>query len=325
MIAIEAQDLCRDFGHGKTPVHALRGITLSIQPGQVFGLLGPNGAGKTTFTKIVATLLVPTSGTILVFGHDADRETQAVRRAVGLVLGGESGLYDRLSGRDNLRYFSQLYGVPPRLARRRIGELLEVVGLTRKADDRVETYSRGMRQRLHLARGLVHDPEILLLDEPTTGIDPVGAREVRALIKTLREQGKTILLTTHYMYEADELCDDIAVIQHGEIVARGPSEALKRLVTDATQIEIETRGAPPEAVTALRGLPGVRAVSVEVRDQLQLFSVQTEPGADVTRDMLAALGDVPIGRVSTRETTLEDVYVQLIQRQPVREANAGVR
>jgi ABC-2 type transport system ATP-binding protein len=323
--AIEAAGLHREFRRGKTPVSALRDVTLSIPRGQVFGLLGPNGAGKTTFVRTLATLLVPTSGTVRVAGHDVVREPQAVRRSVGCVFGGDAGLYERLSGRDNLRYFAELYGVPGKVARRRTGELLEAMGLAAKADHRVETYSRGMRQRLHLARGLIHDPDVVLLDEPTIGIDPVGARELRALVQELRGRGKTVLLTTHYMYEADELCDQIAVIVHGEIAARGTSAQLKSMVEAATLIEVEVRGVSEAGIGAVREIPGVRAVEVEVRDQVQLLKVQTLPGEDVTQAVFGVLGDVPVGRVSTREPTLEDAYVQLVQRRgTAREVNAGV-
>jgi ABC-2 type transport system ATP-binding protein len=326
MEAISAVDLWRDYRTGRQMVHALRGVSLSIESGQVFGLLGPNGAGKTTFAKILATLLVPSSGSVRVAGFDVNRETASVRRRVGCIFGGDAGLYERLSGRDNLRYFAYLYGVHPKVTRQRIPELLELVGLTAKADARVETYSRGMRQRLHLARGLVHDPDILLLDEPTIGIDPVGARQLRTLVNSLRGMGKTILLTTHYMYEADELCDDIAVLVGGQIIAQGRSAELKAMAQSSSLIEIEVRGASEGALQAMRELPAVRAFSVEERDQVQLLIVQTDSGQPSLGEFLAILGDTPVGRVTTREPTLEDAYVQLVQghgRQ--QEAETGAR
>ncbi|HET8605681.1 MAG TPA: ABC transporter ATP-binding protein, partial [Gaiellaceae bacterium] len=184
-------------------VEAVRGVSFEIGAGELFGLLGPNGAGKTTTIKMLITLLRPTGGSARVLGFDVARQPREVRRRIGYVFGGDRGLYERLSALDNLRYFAELYGVEPRAQRARIAELLELVGLTGRERERVEGYSRGMRQRLHIARGLLHDPEVLFLDEPTIGIDPVGARELRATIGTLKEQGKTILLTTHYMFEAD--------------------------------------------------------------------------------------------------------------------------
>ncbi|HEY7484455.1 MAG TPA: ABC transporter ATP-binding protein [Streptosporangiaceae bacterium] len=329
--AIEVRGLRRDYPaptrrarRAGTVLHALRGIDLTVLPGQVFGLLGPNGAGKTTLTKILATLLLPSSGTARVAGHDVVADTRAVRHAVGCVFGGDLGLYERLSGHDNLRYFAELYGVPPRAARARIAELLDLVGLSGKADARVETYSRGMRQRLHLARGLLHDPQVLLLDEPTSGIDPVGARELRTLIDDLRTRGKTVLLTTHYMFEADEVCDDIAIIARGRIVARGTAADLKAMVTAGQTIEIELHGLGAETFEPVRGVPGVRAVTVESRDQVQLLRVQADPDDALPGKLHALLGGAVVGRMTVREPTLEDAYVQLVEGADEAEGSARV-
>ena len=232
VIAVEARDLRRTFRtqsgivrRSRKEIEAVKGVSFQIEQGELFGLLGPNGAGKTTTIKMLITLLLPTSGSARVLGHDVVDDVREVRRRIGYVFGGDRGLYERLSARDNLRYFSELYGVPPRTQAARIDELLELVGLTERDRERVEGYSRGMRQRLHIARGLLHDPDVLFLDEPSIGIDPVGARELRTTIATLVDMGKTVLLTTHYMFEADELCDRIAVIRAGEIVAEGTPAA----------------------------------------------------------------------------------------------------
>src|SRR5690242_17801291 len=187
-------------------VEAVRGISFEIAKGELFGLLGPNGAGKTTTIKMLITLLLPTSGSARVLGLDVARDAREVRKRIGYVFGGDRGLYERLSGLDNLRYFAELYGVEPRVQKLRIQELLQLVGLAGREREKVEGYSRGMRQRLHIARGLLHKPEVLFLDEPSIGIDPVGARELRQTVKNLVELGTTVLLTTHYMFEADELC-----------------------------------------------------------------------------------------------------------------------
>ena len=318
-LAVEAVDLRRRFvthagvvRRTRKEVDAVRGISFAIEPGELFGLLGPNGAGKTTTIKMLITLLLPTSGSATVLGLDVVKDLRAVRGRIGYVFGGDRGLYERLSGLDNLRYFSELYGVPPREQKRRIGELLELVDLTGRETERVEGYSRGMRQRLHIARGLLHDPDVLFLDEPSIGIDPVGARALRATIGALTGQGKTVLLTTHYMFEADELCDRIAVIRAGEIVAQGTPAELKGLVTAGRVLEVETYGVPPDSVTAAGHVPGVRSVVVEERGQQQVLIVQLETGAEVTQAVLAQLGGVRVGRVSTREPTLEDAYVQLV-------------
>jgi ABC-2 type transport system ATP-binding protein len=318
-LAVEAVGLQRSFvthtgvlRRSRKEVEAVKGVSFHLERGELFGLLGPNGAGKTTTIKMLITLLLPTAGTARVLGYDVVDDVREVRRRIGYVFGGDRGLYERLSARDNLRYFSELYGVEPRLQKTRIGELVELVGLTGREHERVEGFSRGMRQRLHIARGLLHDPDVLFLDEPSIGIDPVGARELRATIGSLVEVGKTVLLTTHYMFEADELCDRIAVIRSGEIVAEGTPQELKRLVTAGRVLEIETYGVAPEAVAAATGVPGVQGVVVEERGQQQVLIVQVEAGAEVTQTVLASLGDVHVGRVSAREPTLEDAYIQLV-------------
>jgi ABC-2 type transport system ATP-binding protein len=293
-------------------VEAVRGVSFAVERGELFGLLGPNGAGKTTTIKMLITLLIPTAGTARVLGHDVVAEAREVRRRIGYVFGGERGLYERLSALDNLRYFAELYGVPARAQRPRIDELLELVGLKGREKERVEGYSRGMRQRLHIARGLLHDPEVVFLDEPTIGVDPVGARDLRATIGGLVAGGKTVLLTTHYMFEADALCDRIAVIAKGEIVAEGTPRQLKDLVADGRVVEVEIFGGADERLDAVRHLDGVRAASVEEREQAQLLVVQTEVGAELTHAILSSLNGVSVGRVSSREPTLEDAYVQLV-------------
>src|SRR2546421_6122997 len=210
MGVIEARDLRRTYKtttgsirRRTVVVEAVRGVSFEVGEGELFGLLGPNGAGKTTTIKMLITLLLPTSGRASVLGLDVVKDAQEVRRKIGYVFGGDKGLYDRLSALDNLRYFAELYAVPPKTQRQRIDELLELVGLKGRERERVEGFSRGMRQRLHIARGLIHDPPVVVLDEPTIGLDPVGARELRQTISDLSAAGKTVLLTTHYMYEAD--------------------------------------------------------------------------------------------------------------------------
>jgi ABC-2 type transport system ATP-binding protein len=294
-------------------VEAVRGVTFAIEEGELFGLLGPNGAGKTTTIKMLITLLIPTSGEARVLGRDVVKDARWVRERIGYVFGGDRGLYERLSGLDNLRYFAELYGVEPSEQRRRIAELLDLVGLAGREKERVEGYSRGMRQRLHIARGLLHDPPVVFLDEPTIGVDPVGARELRAMIASLTEAGKTVLLTTHYMFEADALCDRIAVIAKGQIVGEGTPRELKDRVAEGSVVEIEVYGVPEETVARLRGVDGVRAVGVEEREQAQLLVVQTTPGLELTQVLLGHLDGTSIGRVSSREPTLEDAYVALVE------------
>jgi ABC-2 type transport system ATP-binding protein len=319
MAAIEAEELRRTYKtHTGTlrrkakEIEAVRGISFAVEPGELFGLLGPNGAGKTTTIEMLITLLIPTGGSARVLGLDVVRQAREVRKRIGYVFGGERGVYERLSGYDNLRYFAELYGVPAREQKKRIEGLLELVGLKDREHERAEGYSRGMKQRLHVARGLLHDPEVLFLDEPTIGLDPVGAREIRATIASLTEAGKTVLLTTHYMFEADALCDRIAVISKGNIVAEGTPLDLKRGVGQGTVVEVEVFGIAGEAVERLRALGGVTAVAVEEREQAQVLVVQTEPEVELTQAILAHLDGSDVGRISRREPTLEDAYVALV-------------
>jgi ABC-2 type transport system ATP-binding protein len=277
-------------------------------------LLGPNGAGKTTTIKVLTTLLLPSSGSARVLGFDVARQARDVRPRIGYVFGGDRGLYDRLSALDNLSYFADVYRVPARLKRRRIDELLELVGLRGRERERVETFSRGMRQRLHIARGLLHDPAVLFLDEPTIGLDPVGARELRQLVGGLRDRGKTILLTTHYMFEADELCDRIAVIDGGRIIAQGSPAELKARIADRTVVEIEVFGATPAIVDRLRAVSGVASLAVEEREQAQLVLIQSSRGPELVQLLMRELDGVRVGRVVSRQPTLEDAYVELVAR-----------
>ncbi|MFN2526158.1 MAG: ABC transporter ATP-binding protein [Actinomycetota bacterium] len=319
MPVIEAIDLSRTyrtttgaFRRRALDVEAVKGVSFEVAEGELFGLLGPNGAGKTTTIKMLITLLLPTSGTARVLGYDVVKDAPRVRERIGYVFGGERGLYERLPAIDNLRYFAELYGVRPEIQKSRIGYVLDLVGLTGREKERVEGYSRGMRQRLHVARGLLHDPPVVFLDEPTIGVDPVGARELRATISALTEQGKTVLLTTHYMFEADSLCDRIGVIANGTIIAMGTPRDLKGIVADRTVVEIEAFGVPAPTVEGLRGIPGVASVSVEERDQTQTLLVQSDKGVQLTQTILGMLDGVKVGRVAVREPTLEDAYVALV-------------
>jgi ABC-2 type transport system ATP-binding protein len=316
---VEAVDLHRSYRTStgsvrrrSLEVEAVRGVSFEIGEGELFGLLGPNGAGKTTTIKMLITLLIPTSGSARVLGHDVVEDARWVRAHIGYVFGGDRGLYERLSALDNLRYFAELYGVEPSTQKQRIAELLDLVGLVGREKERVEGYSRGMRQRLHIARGLLHDPPVVFLDEPTIGVDPVGARELRATIASLVASGKTVLLTTHYMFEADQLCDRIGVISKGKIVAEGTPRDLKGMVTEGSVVEVEVYGIDEASVDRLRGLGGVRNVSVEDREQAQVIVVQTAAGEELTHAILSRLDGATVGRVSTREPTLEDAYVALV-------------
>ncbi|HKV88433.1 MAG TPA: ABC transporter ATP-binding protein [Candidatus Dormibacteraeota bacterium] len=318
-VAIEARKLRKTYITTRGLVRrervehaALRGVDLAIPRGELFGLLGPNGAGKTTMVKIFTTLLLPTDGQATIAGVDVVKDPWSVRRRIGFVFGGDRGLYWRLSGLDNLRYFADLYRIPPDISRPRIAELLARLGLAGRERDKVEQYSRGMKQRLHLARGLLNDPEVLFLDEPTIGLDPVGARELRVIVRELADSGKTIFLTTHYMFEADAICDRIAVINKGAIVAEGSPSSIKRVVENQGVVEFEVVGLSRDGVAGLRGLPGVSSVSVAEHELAQLVTVHCARPADVMTQLGLILDGVKLQKVSSREPTLEDAYVQLI-------------
>lgn len=321
MNAIEVRDLRRIF---RATIGTIRrrvkeivgvdGISFDVREGELFGLLGPNGAGKTTTVKMLTTLLIPTAGSATILGHDVVRDADAIRPRIGFIFGGERGLYWRLSAKDNLRYFADLYHVDPDVARERIPRLLEMVGLLGRQDEKVEGYSRGMRQRLHVARCLLHDPQVLFLDEPTMGLDPVGARELRQVIRNMVAEEKTVFLTTHYMFEADALCERVAVINHGKIVALDTPEGLKRHVEDLSVIEVEVFGIAPHMVDMLRKMQAVDTVSVENRDQKQAVRVHSRLGPAIVPQIMERLGGngVKVGRVTVREPTLEDAYVRLV-------------
>jgi len=319
MNAIEVQNLQRVYRarigvirRSIKEVKAVEDISFDIKSGELFGLLGPNGAGKTTTVKMLTTLLIPTQGKASILGYDVVKDAHEVRKHIGFIFGGERGLYWRLSGIDNLRYFASLYGVEPDVSKKRIPFLLEMVGLKDRGNERVEGYSRGMKQRLHVARTLLHDPEILFLDEPTIGLDPVGARDFRLVIRNLQSENKTILLTTHYMFEADSLCQRVAVIDKGMIVALDSPSELKKHVADLSVIEIETFGTSKEVVERVRALTFVDALHVQEQEQRQMLLVQTARGAEAVPDVMESLNGTRVGRVIVREPTLEDAYVRLV-------------
>lgn len=319
--AITVQSLHKEFttrigfwSSKKKTITAVEDISFSVRRGELFGLLGPNGAGKTTTVKMLATILLPTRGSASVLGYDVVKQTQAVRERIGFTFGGARGLYGRLSASDNLRYFAELYALEPNLTHKRITELLELVGLADRKDDRVETYSSGMQQRLHLARALLHDPDLIYLDEPTVGIDPVGARELRKTVKQLSQAGKTILLTTHYMAEAEELCDRIAIINHGLIVALDTPASLKKQISGETLFEVEVRAADLTGLqTGLQKLDDRLHMQVGEAHPNKKVSIRTAFPEEVMRTLTPFISSQQVQGLEVRNQTLEDVYVSIIQ------------
>ncbi len=320
--AIDVRGVTRVFDSRKgflfrehTRTEALRGIDLRVESGSIFGLLGPNGAGKTTLVKILATLLLPTTGQALVLGHDVVEEQPWLRPRIGLVLGGERGLYNRINAKDNLRYFADLYGIPPAEREERIREVLERVDLENAADRRVEEYSRGMKQKLHIARGILHRPQILFLDEPTIGLDPKSARETRKLVRSLVSDGVTIFLTTHYMFEAEELCPELAIISKGRVVARDTVAGLRQLVGGDRTIEVEAYGFEDREIVSLRSLPGVSKIVTEEFGPRTRLTMRVRTGETLPGDVTDVLPGHPELAVRERRTALEDVYLDLVEEE----------
>lgn len=229
MAMISVNHLQRDFvqRHSRTwhrhptVVHAVRDLSFQVQAGEIFGLLGQNGAGKTTTIKTLTTLLLPTGGQATVAGLDVARDYKAIRQQINFIFGGELGLYRRLSARDNLIYFGSLYKLPPTTLVQRADTLLARVGLSAEADHLVETFSKGMTQKLQIARGLINTPKVLFMDEPTIGLDAISVQNLHQIILQAKKSGTTIVLTTHYLPEAELLCDHLIVIDHGQEVASG--------------------------------------------------------------------------------------------------------
>lgn len=305
---ISITGLTKVFGN----LTALKDVNLEIGKGELFGLLGPNGAGKTTLISILATVLPASRGTASVCGHDVQREQEAVRRAIGIVFQ-DPTLDDELTGRENLDFHGRLYGMRAGIRASRIEEVLSLVDLSERCNDLVKTYSGGMRRRLEIARGLMHRPEVLFLDEPTLGLDPQTRRKIWNYIKSLKDSfGMTIILTTHYMDEADRLCSRVAIIDRGEIVALDSPQNLKaRLGGDVLLLDISEPN--PEFVAKLKENEELRSVSIK-DGELILTVSRGESFVPRVFETAHELG-VTISEVSMRKPNLEDVFIQLTGRE----------
>ncbi|MFF4486157.1 ABC transporter ATP-binding protein [Streptomyces sp. NPDC001544] len=313
--AIEVGALTRVFRTGRRPdavVSALRGVDLTVRSGEVHGLLGPNGAGKTTLCKILTTVLLPSAGTARVCGHDVATAPRAVKPLIGIVFGGDRGLYGRISPRQNLALWGALYGLHGSELRRRTDALLERVGLSERADDRVDGFSRGMKQRLHLARGLVSDPRVLILDEPTAGMDPLAAHDFRTLVHELRAEGRTVLVTTHDMAEAEAVCDQVTLIDQGQVLATDRPEVLARRMSAYERVE--AAGVPASVAEQLGRLPGVASLdrSPDGRIRVEVSA------ADTTGEVLRGLVEAGVTSLATVRPGLAEVYRHMMQDRGMR-------
>ena len=315
---IECQDIKRAYKSrtlmGKRlETQALNGLDFKVPKGTVFGLLGPNGSGKTTTIRILSTLLTPTSGKATVLGFDVVKDARQVRGRIGLILGGERGLYGRLTGEENLKYFAALNRLSRETARKRVKGLIEMVNLTEAAHRPVEQYSRGMRQRLHIARGLLTDPDVLFMDEPTIGLDPAGARELRQLIPAMLARGKTILLTTHYMSEADELSSTVAIINHGQIVVTGSPSDIKKKFSKINILEVTCRSYSESMLGQLKAIHGVVQINTVFDGLLQKVVFHVSQGMDIQTDVNNILGMENIKHTTLRDPNLEEAYLSIIK------------
>src|SRR4051812_44905254 len=306
--AIDVQNIVKKFGD----FTAVKGITFEVANGEIFGLLGPNGAGKSTLIRMLTTLLTPTSGTAVVNGFDVVKQADGVRQSIGVIPQAMTSDLE-LSVEENLIIFAKLYGVPREKRGRLIRELLAAVELTQWADKQVKNLSGGMRRRVEIARGLVHEPRIFFLDEPTTGLDPVSRVNVWEMLQKIKsDRDLTILITTHYMDEADKLCDQIAIVDHGELKALDSPLRLKASIPGRNVLELSFSGEPADWRERLARLPDVESVSGE--DHLFRIASHNGPATTMAMMELAAESGVGVQSLSVQSTTLDDVFVHYTGR-----------
>lgn len=294
---------------------AVDGVSLQIERGEIFGLLGPNGAGKSTTIRMLCTLLEPSGGSARVNNFDVVRQANQVRQSLGTVLAGERSIYWKLTGRENLEYFAALYHIPPAVAKKRVDDLIERMELKDRSNELVEKYSTGMRQRIAISRALLARPPILLLDEPTLGLDPQAARNLRELIVDLKKDGHTILLTTHYMEEADQLSDRIGIIDTGKIIALDTPEGLKRRIDQKEVVRLEVSGWDEKVEAQLRGLPGIDNLTprkLEADGQWEV-SLQTPDSRAILAGVVETVNHngTRLLNMNIVRPSLEDVFINL--------------
>jgi ABC-2 type transport system ATP-binding protein len=306
---LEVQNLIKKFGD----LTAVNGISFDIKEGEIFSLLGPNGAGKTTTISILSTLIEQTEGHATVGGHSVTGDPMAVREMIG-VIPQELAVYEELSARGNLSFWGQMYNLTGKALKTRIEEVLEQIGLTERADERVSTYSGGMKRRVNIGVGLLHKPQLLFMDEPTVGIDPQSRRAILETVKNLNAQGMTVLYTTHYMEEAQELSDRVGIIDHGDLIALGTQKALTRQVgeTDVLVLHLTEDQDPAPLAEALRSLPGV--IQADMSDHA--VSVIAEEAEEVITSVVSKVNETGyrIRSLDIKEPNLEAVFLHLTGR-----------
>ena len=305
---LEARNLVKSYGS----LRAVNGVSFIVEPGRILGLLGPNGAGKTTAVSMVSGILAPDSGEVLVDGRSLSGDADDAKGQLGLVPQ-DVALYEDLSALENLRFFGSLQGMGARALEASMASALEIVGLADRAMEKVKGYSGGMKRRLNLAAGLLHDPAVLLLDEPTVGVDPQSRNAIFETLEILRDRGKAILYTTHYMEEAERLCDHIIIVDHGKVIASDTLDGLRRLLPTGNRLLVEF--AEPLAEKVLQGLqtlPGVSSVAMD-GERLALALDELARGGAASLAWLAAQGAAVTG-VASERVALEDVFLALTGR-----------
>ena len=306
---LEVQNLAKNYGD----FQAVKGVSFNIEEGEIFSLLGPNGAGKTTTISMLSTLYTPTSGDAIIAGHSVTKSPMDVRNAIGVVPQ-DLALYEDLTAKENLIFWGQMYGLSGKPLTSRVDELLEQIGLTDKAKDRVKTYSGGMKRRVNIGVGLLHQPKLLFMDEPTVGIDPQSRRAILDTVKDLNKKGMTVLYTTHYMEEAEELSNRVGIIDHGELIAIGTQKELTKQIgeTETLVLHIGENEDPEALVTAFKSIKEVLEANV-INNEI---SVITSSAKDVLASVVTKANErgIKIHSIDIREPNLEAVFLHLTGR-----------
>lgn len=314
---LELKNVTRDYkstigvvNKKKVIVNAVKPMSFDVYRGEIFGLLGPNGAGKTTTIKMMTTLLTPSSGELRILGNDCVGQEKKIRPRINFVFGGERNLYWRLSAEDNLAFFSDLYLVPRKKQSSLIPDILKRVGLYDVRQRKVETFSKGMKQRLQIAKALLNEPEILFLDEPTIGLDPIGARDLRKIIREIASNATTVVLTTHYMPEAEELCDRIAIVNNGELVALNDINGLRDMINEPAKLRIPSGNLSDNEFTDLKNHSMVKKIcKVEKSNFIDVYTHKVD---QVLHAVIESYGRDKVKGVQIQDVNLEDVYVELV-------------